>query len=216
MIKTLKEMNKSSVAIISNMSQPLGLAVGNALEVAEAIAVLKGEGPADLKELCLVLGAYMLLLGKKTSSVEEGLELQEKAISSGKALAKFEELVVAQGGDSSCIESARILPRSIRISRIHASQSGYITKIDAEKVGSAALELGAGRVTKESKIDAAAGVVLSKKVGDHVTKGDKLAEIHTNRRIASDKIECLLREAFLAGPAKPQPQSLVYDTIRSM
>jgi pyrimidine-nucleoside phosphorylase len=213
MVDMVKAIGRSSVAIISNMDQPLGYTIGNALEVAEAIDTLKGEGPSDLEELCLILGAYMLILGQKASSLKEGKSLLKEAILSGKALAKFEEFVVAQGGDPSCIESPRILPRAQFVSEFRAVESGYVAAIDAEKIGYVAMELGAGRLTKESKIDLSAGLILFHKVGDYVTKGDKLAEIHTNKAGNLAEIEVLLKQAFLFHSKELEPQPLIYDTI---
>lgn len=213
MVGMVKTMGKSSLAVISSIDQPLGYAVGNALEAKEAIDTLKGLGPSDLEELCLTLGAYMLLLAQRTSSIEEGKDLLKDAILSGKALAKFEEFVVAQGGNPSCIDSPKILPQAHFVREFKTEETGYITKIDAEKIGYVAMELGAGRQTKESKIDFAAGLVLYHKVGDYVEKGDTLAEIHTNNTVGLTVIDGLLAQAFLFDSKKPKLQPLIFDTI---
>jgi len=214
MTEVVETMGKSSVSVISNMDQPLGFAVGNALEVAEAIETLKGEGPADLEELCLILGVHMLLLSDRASSFPEGKDILQQAILSGQALAKFEEFVAAQGGNPGCIDSPKILPQAQFVSEYKAKESGYIGFIDAEKIGCAAIELGAGRLTKEDKPDLAAGVILAHKVGDYVNEGDKLVEIHTNGADSVTQTEELLNKAFSFSRAKPKPQPLVWDVIQ--
>jgi len=214
MIKILHDMGKKATAVISNMDQPLGYAVGNALEVEEAIYALKGDAPPDLEELCLELGAQMLLMVGKAQELSEAKEMLESAIISGNALAKLEEFVVAQGGNSGCLESTRILPQAQFVSELKASESGYITQIDAEKLGLVAIELGAGRKKKEDDIDPAAGLVLSKKIGESVEKGDCLVEIYASTNAKLEEIEKMINESFKIGPDKPKAQKMVYETIK--
>jgi len=215
MVEMVKSMGKSSVAVISNMDQPLGFAIGNSLEVAEAIETLKGEGPGDLEDLCLILGAQILLLCGKTASIEDGQKSLKNAILSGKALAKFEELIVAQEGDPSCLESSSVLPQADFISQFFAQHSGYITGIDAEGMGQLAVELGAGRITKDTQIDLAAGLVLDYKIGHQVSKGDVLGKVYSNKIDDFTSIKNALKDLIKIGSVKPKPQPMVYNIIGS-
>lgn len=185
-------VGKNTVAVITDMDQPLGFAVGNALEVKEAIDTLKGCGPKDLYELCIALGCQMVILSGKAKNEQEAKIMLEDSIKSGKAFEKFKEFVKAQGGDVSLVDNVDLLPKAKHVIEVKAESEGYISKIIADEIGLAALTLGAGRETKESSIDLAVGIVLSKKVGDYVKKGDVIAKIHANDmskvKIAEDKI----------------------------
>ena len=194
-------VGRETVAVISSMDQPLGYAVGNALEVAEAIATLKGEGPEDLTELCLSLGARMVVLGGKASGVAEARRMLEEALSGGAAFAKFRAFVAAQGGDPAVADDPSRLPKAASVAEAAAERGGRVLAIDAEKVGLAAMLLGAGRETKESAIDPGAGVVLRKKVGDAVSPGETVAELHigAGREGRAAEAVQLLREAFRIG-----------------
>ncbi|WIF94205.1 pyrimidine-nucleoside phosphorylase [Caminicella sporogenes] len=173
-------VGRKTVAIITDMDQPLGYAVGNILEVKEAIETLKGNGPSDLTELCLTLGSYMLLLSEKVTSLDEARKILEDVISSGKGIEKLKELVKAQGGDPAFVDNPSLFEKASIIEPIIASKEGYIKGIKADDIGRAALVLGAGRETKESEIDLSVGVVLHKKIGDYVKKGEAIATIHAN------------------------------------
>ena len=179
-------LERQTIAVISDMDQPLGFAIGNSLEVKEAIELLKGNGPKDLLELTLTIGSNMLLCAKKVNNVEEGRALLLQNIENGKGLEKLKEFVKAQGGDIAPIDNTDLLPKAKYIEPVFAESDGYITKIKAEAFGLIAMELGAGRATKESEIDLAVGIVLNKKRGDKVAKGDVLAYIHSNNE---EKIE---------------------------
>ena len=179
-------LERQTRAVISDMDQPLGFAIGNSLEVKEAIELLKGNGPKDLLELTLTIGSNMLLCAKKVNNVEEGRALLLQNIENGKGLEKLKEFVKAQGGDIAPIDNTDLLPKAKYIEPVFAESDGYITKIKAEAFGLIAMELGAGRATKESEIDLAVGIVLNKKRGDKVSKGDVLAYIHSNNE---EKIE---------------------------
>ena len=179
-------LERQTIAVISDMDQPLGFAIGNSLEVKEAIELLKGNGPKDLLELTLTIGSNMLLCAKKVNNVEEGRALLLQNIENGKGLGKLKEFVKAQGGDIAPIDNTDLLPKAKYIEPVFAESDGYITKIKAEAFGLIAMELGAGRATKESEIDLAVGIVLNKKRGDKVSKGDVLAYIHSNNE---EKIE---------------------------
>lgn len=180
MVNIGKSVNRDTIAVISDMDQPLGYAIGNSLELIEAIETLKGNGPKDLYELCMVLGSNMLLLSHVVSSVEEGRRLLQENLENGKALEKLKEFVAAQGGDTSLIDDTNNFKKAKYIVEVKAKKSGYINKIHAEALGIIAMKLGAGRATKDSIIDLSVGIVLSKKRGDKVECGDVLATIHAN------------------------------------
>lgn len=203
------------VAVITNMDGPLGMAVGNALEVREAIETLKDNGPPDFKELCLEIGGQMLILGEKAADLEEAKHKLEEVLASGAALKKFAQLIKAQGGNPAIVDRLELLPRATIISEIPAERSGYIQSIDAAKVGEAALELGAGRLTKESSIDLSVGILLRVKVGDSVMKGEPIAELHAGDYSKLDAADSLLTRAIMIREEKPVLKPLVYDIIRS-
>jgi len=189
--------NKEVVAVVSDMDQPLGYAVGNTLEVIEAIETLKGNGPNDLTELCLILGAHMLVLAKKVENFHEGKEMLKEKLYSGKALEKFVKLIQMQGGDPKVINDYHLFPGAAYSDIVISVQGGYVHGIDGEKVGTAALVSGAGRFTKESQIDLGAGIVLKKKVGEKVLKGDVLAVIYSNQEERLKDSKELLESAYL-------------------
>jgi len=180
MVRIGNNVGRKTMAIISDMSQPLGFAIGNALEVKEAIDTLKGEGPEDLTELCLTLGSHMVLLAKKASNIEEARALLEEAIKNGKALETFKIFLQAQGGDPTVVDDPAKLPQAKFTFELEAQEDGYVTEMVADEIGTAAMLLGAGRATKDSIIDLAVGFVLHKKIGDGVKKGESLLTIHSN------------------------------------
>lgn len=180
MVKIGRGVGRETYAIVSDMDQPLGYAVGNALEVKEAIDTLNGNGPRDLMELCLTLGSYMLLGTKRAKSVDEARQMLNETITSKKALNKLAEFVKAQGGDERAVYDTELLPKASIIEECYAKCDGYISGIHSDEVGMVSLTLGGGRETKESEIDLAVGVVLKKKVGDYVKKGDVIAVLHAN------------------------------------
>ena len=165
MVKIGNNMGCDTVALITNMDEPLGYAIGNSLEVKEAIEILKGGGPEDLKELCVTLGSYMLLLAKNVKTVEEGKEKIKNIIYTGKAFETFKILVKEQGGNVNCVENINLLPQARYIYELKSDKTGYINRIRAEQVGLASLALGAGRETKDSIIDPSVGIILNKKSG---------------------------------------------------
>ncbi len=174
-------MGRNTIALITDMDQPLGYAIGNSLEVIEAIDTLNNKGPKDLTELCLNLGGKMLLLAGRVKTFEEGEKLLIEKIESGEAFEKFKEFVSIQGGDVSVIENIDLLPKSKNIYEVKSDVDGYIEKMIADEIGICAMMLGAGRETKESDIDLSAGILIRKKVGDEVKKGDIIAVFHTNK-----------------------------------
>lgn len=215
MVKIGKGVGLDTVALITNMNQPLGWMVGNALEVEQAIDILKGEGPTDLKELIFRLGGWMLVIGKKAETVEEGEEVLKTQIVQGKGLEKFEEMIIAQGGDSRLIDKPdEILPQAKERIKIKTLKQGYLQKLDAQKVGMAAMLLGAGREKIDSKIDYAVGIQLHKKVGNEVEKGESLATFYVNDREKLPPAQDMFLSACKIGKKKPGCDSLIYEEIR--
>ena len=189
MIEIGRRAGCETAAVITGMDQPLGRAIGNALEVKEALATLKGSGPPDLRELCLELGGWMLYMAGKVKNPEQGGNILEETISSGRALDKFREMVTVQGGDVKVIDNPDLLPQAEKIYPVKAAGSGYISRLDAEAIGTAAVSLGAGRATREDAIDHAVGIVLEKKIGDRVEKDEKLAVIHAGSAVTGARVE---------------------------
>lgn len=182
MVSIGNRAGRKTIAVVSDMDQPLGCAVGNALEVQEAIATLKGEGPADFTELCMTLGTYMLIAAGRVKEEQEARAMLAKVISDGSALNKLEQFVQAQGGNPEAVRNPALLPKADIVEEIPSPCSGYVKKIDCEEIGICSLILGGGRETKESVIDLSVGLILHKKVGDYVEAGQSLATIHANDR----------------------------------
>ncbi|AQU79674.1 MULTISPECIES: pyrimidine-nucleoside phosphorylase [Planococcus] len=171
---------RKTMAIISDMSQPLGFAIGNALEVKEAIETLQGKGPEDLTELCMVLGSQMVVVGGKAATLEEARTMLEKVIENGQALEVLKQFIEDQGGNPAVVDDVTLLPQAKFITEVPSKEEGYISFMEADEIGTAAMVLGAGRATKESVIDLAVGIVLHKKVGDFVKTGEAIATIYSN------------------------------------
>lgn len=186
MVRIGNNVGRQTMAVISDMSQPLGFAIGNALEVQEAIDTLKGEGPEDLTELVLVLGSQMVVLGKKANTLEEAREMLKEVMKNGKAIEKFKEFLSNQGGDSSIVDHPEKLPQAKYVIDVPAKTSGVVSNILADEIGIAAMLLGAGRATKEDEIDLAVGLMLRKKVGEAVKEGEPLVTIYANRENVED------------------------------
>jgi pyrimidine-nucleoside phosphorylase len=215
MVEVGTNMGKRMVALITDMDQPLGNKVGNALEVEECIDVLRGGGPEDLRILSLELCGWMFYLGERADSPEAGKKLAWDLIATGRALDKFKEMIVAQGGDPQIVDSPWKLPRSQRVANIFSPFEGFVTSIDCEHVGIAALLLGGGRTKKEDTIDPAVGITLQKKVGSFVHHNDTLCTIHYNDERNLAEARELLASAFHIGehlPATPRP--LIHKVIR--
>ncbi|EJQ47783.1 pyrimidine-nucleoside phosphorylase [Bacillus wiedmannii] len=186
MVRIGNNVGRQTMAVISDMSQPLGFAIGNALEVKEAIDTLKGEGPEDLTELVLVLGSQMVVLAKKANTLEEAREMLIEVMKNGKATEKFKEFLSNQGGDSSIVDNPEKMPQAKYVIDVPAKASGVISNIVADEIGIAAMLLGAGRATKEDEIDLAVGLMLRKKVGDAVKEGEPFVTIYANRENVED------------------------------
>lgn len=209
------QVGRRTVAVISDMDQPLGHAIGNAMEIKEAVLTLRGEGPADLEEVCLILASHMLMLGGKAETEEEANALLMEQLDSGKALEKLKELVSAQGGDTAQIDNPELLPRAELVVEVRAEAEGYIESIQAEEIGIAAMLLGAGRETKDSVIDLAAGVELRKKIGDVVKEGEALAILHFNPTHQSGQVEAARRvlQAYGISATKVPRRPLVFALV---
>lgn len=203
---------KRTAALITNMDVPLGNYIGNALEVKEAVQVLKDRGPADLKQVCLHLAAGMLELSGK-GSMEECLELAREALKSGAAFERFLAMVEAQGGDMACILDPDRLPAAPFRHEIKAEKEGYLTHIDTEACGIASMLLGAGRETKESVLDYGAGIILKKKPGDWVKAGDVLAVLLASGEELFPDAEAKFRSALKLSPQRPEAEKLIYGKV---
>ncbi|SFJ28864.1 pyrimidine-nucleoside phosphorylase [Thermoflavimicrobium dichotomicum] len=209
MVSIGKLVGRNTIAVISDMSQPLGYAVGNALEVKEAIDTLKGEGPEDLTELTLVLGSHMLCLAGRAQTAEEARAVLEQCIRDGSALNKLKEMVQGQHGDPNQVDHPELLPQAKEQIVVRAEQEGYIHRIQAEEIGLCAMRLGAGRATKEDQIDHAVGVVLHKKVGNPVKKGEPLATLYVNRNEMVNEVTQRLLQAIEIQTRPAQPPKLI-------
>ena len=215
MVETGERMGKKMVALITDMDQPLGRNVGNALEVVEVLEILQGEGPADLRELCLELAAWMFYVGGAASSVGAGKLTALQMIDSGRALAKFREMVQLQGGDLSAIDDPGLLPRSKHTADVASPRKGYVTAIACEAIGTACVILGGGREKKEDSVDPSVGIVLHKKVGDAVEAGESLCTIHYNSAPLAARAQTLIEESYQISekpPAAARP--LVHQVLQ--
>ncbi len=207
------ELGKETVAIITNMDEPLGFAIGNSLEVREAVEVLKNKGPEDLRKLCIVLGSYMLKLGGMVNSIEEGKRKLINILEEGRAFTKFKEMVVAQGGNFQVIEDPELLPTAKYCFKVKANRSGYVQRTDSRLIGESAMLLGAGRENKESKIDLSVGIVLKKKIGNKVNINEDLAEIYYNDAEKLEDAKKKLLSSFSIGDKKPRKLPLILAAV---
>ncbi len=213
MVETGKRMGKRVVALITDMDQPLGRAAGNAMEVVESIEILNGEGPADLRELCLELSAWMFYLGERVASLEEGKRLAADQITSGRAKEKFREIIRLQGGDDGVVDHPERLTKAQYTAEVTSPADGYAQITDCEKLGRACIALGAGRNTKEDAIDPAVGLVFHRKRGDVVRQGEVLCAIHYNSPERLDDARRLIAASFLITREAPTPRALVRRVI---
>ena len=213
MVSIGKSCGRNIAAVLTDMDRPLGSAVGNVLEVIEAIEVLKGNGPEDLREVCVALATEMVTLYKGVP-VEEAKALVLDALTSGKAYAKMVEWVTAQGGDPAFFEDPNNYTGVTTAGYVAADKDGYIQKMDTELIGDTAVILGAGRATKEDSIDPAAGIMIEKKTGDYVKKGEFLCRLRTNAPDKWEEAVALYRSAVVIGDEKPEEKPLIYKIIR--
>ncbi|GIP61722.1 pyrimidine-nucleoside phosphorylase [Virgibacillus pantothenticus] len=198
MVTIGNKVGRNTMAVISDMSQPLGNAIGNALEVKEAIETLQGNGPEDLTELCLTLGSQMVVLAKQAATIKEARAKLEENLHNGKALQQFKIFLNSQGGDASVVDQPESLPQATYQIELPAKSSGKVAEIIADDIGTAAMMLGAGRATKDAVIDLAVGIVLHKKIGDEVKEGESLLTIHTNSEDVDEVKDKLYRSISIS------------------
>jgi pyrimidine-nucleoside phosphorylase len=203
MVETGERMGKQVVALITDMDQPLGNMIGNALEVVEVVELLRGRGPEDLRDLCLELAGWMLHLGGASKTVAEGKQQSAQLISSGKALGKFRQMVELQGGDSRVIDDAKRLPQAQHTMPVTSAKAGYVGSIQCEQVGTACVILGGGRERKEDSVDPAVGIVLHKKVGDRVAAGEPVATIYYNAEAKATRARQLIEASYVVKDSAP-------------
>ncbi|WHY60574.1 pyrimidine-nucleoside phosphorylase [Cytobacillus firmus] len=212
MVRIGNNVGRNTMAVISDMSQPLGYAIGNALEVKEAIDTLRGEGPEDLTEICLTLGSHMVFLAKKADSLKEAREKLENTMKDGSALETFKVFLSSQGGDASVVDDPQKLPQAKYTFELEAKQDGYVSEIVADEIGTAAMLLGAGRATKESEIDLAVGLILRKKIGDRVQKGESLVTICSNFENV-EEVRTMLYENITLSTENVEAPVLIHEEI---
>lgn len=213
LVRIGKGMGRKVVGVITGMEQPLGYAVGNALEVKEAVATLLGQGPDDLTELCLVLGACLLELAGICENREQGRERLQEIIRSGAGFEKLKEMVREQGGMVQSLEDLSLLPQAARVVEVKSPVGGFVHALEAEKIGIASTLLGAGRETKESKVDPAAGIILHKKIGDRVEKGEPLAQLHYNDPKNLARVEQILDAAWRIEDTAAAAPQLIFGVV---
>jgi len=212
--ETGQRMGKRVVALVTDMDQPLGGTAGNALEVIEAVEILRGEGPEDLRQLCLELAGWMLYLGGVADTVAEAKKQSEKLISSGKALDKFRQMVELQGGDPRVIDDPKKLPQAQHAMTLSSPNDGYLASLQCEQVGTACVILGGGRERKEDSVDPAVGIVLHRKVGDAVSAGEPLATIYYNAAERATRARQLLEESYrIADSPVHEKRPLIHRVI---
>ncbi|MFP4687873.1 MAG: hypothetical protein ACLFN5_07195, partial [bacterium] len=217
MVEIGTNLGKNMAALITDMNQPLGRAVGNGLEMIQAIEILKGNGPRDLTELVCRLAAEMLVMASYAENAEEGYELARQSIDDGSAVAKLADIIEAQSGNSGVIDDYSLFPGAEVEEKLGAPEAGFVQEINAFKIGMAAKNLGAGRETLDSALDYGAGILLDKKIGDEVEKGEPLVRLCYNKHSGDDSPHCNPQEArrrvldaYQIGSAKPEPRPLIY------
>jgi pyrimidine-nucleoside phosphorylase len=213
MVETGQRMGKKMVALITDMDQPLGFRVGNALEVEECLDVLRGRGPEDLRQLCLELAGWMFHLAGLSSTIDQAKRLADQLLRSGQALEKFRRMVELQGGDPAAIDDPQRLPHAKHSFDIASSRSGYVGAIQCEMVGTACVVLGGGREKKEDAVDPAVGITLHKKVADRVSAGESLCTIHYNSETRAAQAKRLLEQSHQIADSPPAPRRLVHRII---
>ncbi len=212
MVKIGKNCGRNTAALITDMDKPLGNNIGNSLEVIEAIEVLNGKGPEDLKEVCLSLATEIVSLSKNVSR-EDARALCENALNSGMAFEKFKEWITAQGGNEKWLDNTELFPKAEYSYQVKSAENGYISSMDAEKIGISSVILGAGRETKNDSIDMSAGIILLKKTGDKINKGDTLATLYSNNKTSFASAEERFLDAITISAEKPICEKLILDKI---
>ena len=216
MVETGTRMGKNMVALITDMDQPLGNKIGNALEVEECIAIMRGEGPQDLRELCIELAAWMFLLGGKTADIDEARTLAARIIDSGAALERFRQMVQLHGGDEAVVDHPSSLPQAQQTLTVATAKAGFVASIQCEQMGKACVVLGGGREKKEDSVDPAVGMELHKKVGDPVFPGEPICTIHYNSEARASQAKLLIENSYLiAGSPPATRRPLIHRVIQS-
>ncbi|WP_203663110.1 pyrimidine-nucleoside phosphorylase [Lacticaseibacillus sp. 53-4] len=213
LVTIAKQAGVKSVALLTNMDQPLGITIGNSLEIAESIAILRNRGPKDVRDLTVTLAAHMLVLGGKTQSLEQAIGMAEDALCDGRALNAFKQLIKAQGGDPAVVDDPRRLPQAKYRVDVKATQAGVVTGIDTNALGLAAMQLGGGRAKKGDQLDLAVGLVLHKKLGTPVSVGDTLVTLHADSQETA-AIEQAVHQAFTIGQSAPAKFQLIKKVIQ--
>ena len=211
MVDTAKRMGVRAVALITDMDQPLGHRIGNALEVEEALEVLRGGGPEDLRNLTMTLAAWMFHLGARTATVEEGEQLARELIASGAALAKFRHMVELQGGDVGVVDDPRRMRRAKFSAEIVSASSGFVSAMECEQIGHAGVLIGGGREHEHDTVDHAVGIVMHKKIGDPVQAGELLCTVHHNSEDRAARVRELLASSFVVTESSPAKR---HGTVR--
>jgi pyrimidine-nucleoside phosphorylase len=214
MVKIAKRADRKAVALLSDMNQPLGFAVGNVLEVKEAIETLHGGGPADFREHCLLVASHLIVLGGAAASLAAARKKAEGALQDGSAFERFRKLVAAQGGDVSYVDDPEKLPRAPMIEEVKAPKSGYLKWIDAQEIGETSVEMGAGRAKKGDRIDPAVGIVVLHKVGEKVAKGAPLFVLHANSQATLDAARERVLKAHQWSAKKVKPLKHSYGVVK--
>lgn len=214
MVNIGESAGKKTVAVITDMNQPLGQAIGNSLEVMEACEALKGRGNRDLMEVCFALGSLMSILAGVAKDREEALDLLGDALNSGRGMIKLKQMVMAQGGDVNALEDYSLLPQARFKYELKAKADGYVSKMAAERLGICAMKLGAGREKKEDRIDLAAGIFLNKKVGEHVNKGENIATLYGNDEKRLQEVLPEAEASIKISGQKESKRKLVYGIVR--
>jgi pyrimidine-nucleoside phosphorylase len=216
MVETGERMGKKIVALITDMDQPLGRMIGNSLEVAECVEVLRGQGPYDLRELCLELAAWMLFLGGKAADVEGAKKMAEQIMASGQALEIFRKMIALQGGDPKIIDDLKRLPQARYSLDVPSSCNGYVKSIQCEAIGTACVILGGGREKKEDSVDPSVGILVHKKVGDSVSAGEALCTVHYNSKPLAERAKKLVEHSYEIGDSAPaHVRPLIHQVIKT-
>lgn len=215
MVEIGERLGRKTVAVVSNMDEPLGYAIGNSLEVKEAIETLKGKGPKDLEELCLVLGAYMLKLSGRTEEISVLKNNLKELLANGKAFEKFREMVINQGGNINVIDNPELFKKAEFKIPVKSELDGIVSAIKTDCVGTASMMLGAGRENKEDAIEYDVGVIIEKKIGDSVNKGDVLAWMHANDKNKTVQAGRLIMEAYSIEETEPVEKPLIISIVQS-
>ena len=213
LISTAKSFNKKVIAFITDMNQPLGNYIGNWLEVYESVKILKGEIVPDLNEVTVNLSGAMIYLGGKAGSIKEGIKISKELLKNGKAYDKFLQIVSHQNGNTFYLENLEKYPSTKYSESIGSDKNGYLEKVDNYLIGMSALELGAGRKTKEDKIDPAAGIIFNKKIGDRIKKGEEIAKIFTNKKEKVDEVKLMITDSIKISSKKVKPLKLIKKII---